>query len=182
MAINVRKAAQVVAFLIKERGGKTDIIDAVKLAYLADRNFMKLYDVPILNDDFYSMEHGPVDSTTYDYIKGGGREREIWERYISRTENDLTLSPRALEDNFNQLSEAELEVLAATRKEFAGVKSFKLVEWIHKNCEEWENPGKTSIHLSYERVFRALGKRNSEELAERINEIRNLEEALAKAQ
>ena len=60
MSFNPRKAAQVIAFLTRERGGKIDFITVVKLAYLSDRRFMEKYDLPILNDELVSMEHGPV--------------------------------------------------------------------------------------------------------------------------
>jgi hypothetical protein len=56
----------------REAGGSIDLITAVKMAYLADRRFMELRDLPILNDDRVSMEHGPVDSETYNYIRGEG--------------------------------------------------------------------------------------------------------------
>lgn len=48
MSFNVRKAAQVIAFLARERGGSINYITVVKLAYLADRRFLELYDLPIL--------------------------------------------------------------------------------------------------------------------------------------
>lgn len=85
MAFKVRKAAQVVAFFARERDGSIDVIDAVKLAYLADREFMDQYGLTILNDDFYAMEQGPVGSMTYDLIKGKGlpEERAEWNVYLS---------------------------------------------------------------------------------------------------
>jgi len=179
---DVRKAAQVVAFFIQKRGGKTDLIDAMKLAYMADRTSMDLYDVPILYDDFCHMKHGPVDTRTYDYAKGSGSEQPIWDSYIERRDNDLSLTPNALKDNFDRLSDTEVDVLERVAKKFSDIKSFDLVSWIHENCKEWEDPGRTSNWLPFERVFEVLKKNNIEERVERIQEIRNLKEELAKAQ
>lgn len=183
MAFNVRKAAQVVAFLAKERGGSINYISAVKLAYLADRRFLELYELPILNDELMSMEHGPVDSQTYDYIKGKGPKhlRSIWEKYVhtDRKEHLVVLSRKLSDDDFSELSEAEVRALTDVLKEFERFKDdpWGLVDWIHKNCSEWENVGKTSKYLPYERVFNAIGKKNSNELTDRVFEFKNLQDA-----
>ena len=66
---DVRKAAQVVAFLIRQQGGTADMIKTIKLAYLADRQFLDRYGRPILNDDLYCLDHGPIGSTTLNYIQ-----------------------------------------------------------------------------------------------------------------
>src|ERR1700689_2463868 len=76
MAFNSRKAAQVVAFFARERGGTLDVIEASKLVYLADREFMGRFGATISDDFFCNMEHGPVCSTTYDLMKGRGSHRE----------------------------------------------------------------------------------------------------------
>lgn len=181
--INVRKAAQAVAFFIQARGGKTDIVDAMKLIYLSDRESLRLFDTPIIDDDFAIMEYGPVDSATYDYAAGKPMaQRDIWEQYICKTGVNLTLTRTALDDDFDRLSDDEIRVMKSVAKKFANIKSFDLVDWVHENCAEWSDPGKTSWPLSYHRVFEVLGKKNSDALAERIDQTRNLKEAIAKAQ
>lgn len=183
MSFNTRKAAQVIAFLARERGDEVDFITVVKLAYLSDRRFMELYDHPILNDDFVSMEYGPVNSATYDYLKGQGQQRSVWDTYLQTNEaqNVVVLNRKLSEDDFDELSDAEIEVLRETSREFSKFKDpFDLVDWIHKNCAEWEDVGKTSKHLSYERVFNALGKKNISALADRVFEFKNIKNALTK--
>jgi hypothetical protein len=78
---NAKKAAQVIAFLIKGQGGKADMIKTVKLAYMSDRRFLDLYDKPILNDDLYCLDHCPIDSMTLNLIKGQGDAdlRQVWD-------------------------------------------------------------------------------------------------------
>jgi uncharacterized phage-associated protein len=187
VAFNVRKAAQVVAFLTRERGGSINYISAVKLAYLADRRFLELYDLPILNDELVSMEHGPVDSQTYDFIKGKGpgHLRRVWERYVQtkKKENLVVLARNLKDDDFSELSEAEVKTLKHVLKEFERYKDdpWALVDWIHKNCKEWENVGRTSKYLPYERVFNAIGKKNANELTDRVFEFKNLQEAHSEA-
>src|ERR1017187_9582937 len=106
----VRKAAQVVAFLVLQQGNEANVMKTVKLAYMADRRFLELYDMPILYDDLSSMEHGPVVSTTYDYIKGKGtaQGRKIWNHYVrDRAENTLRAAKAFTESDLDELSNAE---------------------------------------------------------------------------
>jgi uncharacterized phage-associated protein len=183
MAFNVRKAAQVIALLAREAGGSIDLITAVKMAYLADRRFMELRDLPILNDDLVSMEHGPVDSETYNYIKGDGAHRDIWTKYVvTAKQTNLVQVARELgDDDFDELSDAEVSVIKDIFNRFKGLKPFQIVDYVHMNCPEWENVGKTSKFLPYERVFNALGKKNANALTDRVYEFRNLAAAHAQA-
>lgn len=184
MAFNVRKAAQVIAYLARERGGSINFITVVKLAYLSDRRALELYDLPILNDEFVSMEHGPVDSATYNYLKGrGGRDADTWNSYVKTVadKNEVILARDLSEDDFDELSDAEAKILNEIAAKYKGMRPFELVDFVHKNCAEWENVGQTSKPLSYERVFTALGKKNIQALSDHIAEYRNLSDAVAAA-
>src|SRR5580698_1534445 len=133
---DVRKAAQVVAFLIQEQGGSADMIKTVKLAYLSDRRFLDLFGRPILNDDLYCLDHGPIDSTTLDYIKGNitdGKKKSIWAEYVSPVDSKTHQFSVANDSiYFGELNEAEEKVLKETATKFKDVKPFDLVEWIHQ--------------------------------------------------
>jgi uncharacterized phage-associated protein len=172
---SVRKAAQVIAFLIIEQGGKADLIKTIKLAYLSDRKFMELYDIPILNDDFYCLDNGPVDSMTYDYVKGHGAHRDEWERYIKpRNGNEIRIAKSADRLKLDELSEAEETVLRDTVSKYKHMRPFQLVDHVHQTCNEWTDPRGGSTHLTYENVFRAIGKRNFSQLAKHVDEMRHL--------
>jgi uncharacterized phage-associated protein len=175
---DVRKAAQVVAFLIQEQGGTADMIKTIKLAYLSDRRFLDLYGRPLLNDDLYCLDHGPIDSTTLDYIKGSisnGKKRSVWAEYV--TPVDPTTYQFSIAKNdiyFGELSEAEEQVLRDVVKEFKNMKPFELVDWIHENCREWVNPRGTSTYLSYAEVFKALGKDHPSKRVKYVEKVRRL--------
>jgi uncharacterized phage-associated protein len=175
---NVRKAAQVVAFLIKQQGGKADMIKTVKLAYLSDRRFLQLYDRPLLNDDLYCLDHGPIDSTTLDFIKGNisnQTKRSLWAEYVSPV--DPATHQFSVANNniyFGELSEAEEQILTEIAKEFQHMKPFELVDWIHENCREWVNPRGTSTYLYYAEVLKALGKDKPEKRLKHLEKVRRL--------
>jgi uncharacterized phage-associated protein len=174
---SVRKAAQVVALLVTEQGGAADMIKTVKLAYLSDRKFLELYDRPILNDDFYCLDHGPIDSTTLNYIKGEGSSegRKIWSEYLTSVDpKSYKFGIASKNIYFDELSDAEEEVLKGTVDRFKKMKPFELVNWIHDNCREWSNPKGTSNLLSYAEVFKALGKKNPEKSVEHVDKTRRL--------
>jgi uncharacterized phage-associated protein len=183
MKFDVERAAQATAFLALERGGKIDLITSVKLLYLADRLFMERYDLPLLHDSLVSMEHGPVDSNAYDYIKGAGGNRDLWEKYVNtiKKKNLVYLTRKMTVDDLDQLSKADRVVLKEVADAYKNLEPFELVNLVHKLCTEWEDVGTGSKPLSYERVFNALGKKNSNELADRVNEFSDLEEALVEA-
>jgi uncharacterized phage-associated protein len=179
---DVRKAAQVVAFLIHEQGGSANMIKTVKLAYLADRQFLDRYGRPILNDDLFCLDHGPIDSTTLDYINGKIKNQKnvaIWAEYVTPVNPKTHQFETANEEiYFGELSEAEETALKETVEKFKDKAPFELVDWIHKECREWVNPRGTSTPLSYEDVFKALGKTNLNKRVEHVEKTRRLAAAI----
>lgn len=179
-AYNPRKAAQVIAYLVRGRGGRTDIIDAIKLAYLCDREFMDRYDRPILFDELFCLDNGPVDSKTYDSIKVEGKLSEPWSQYLApRRGHDIEVCNSLTEEDFDELSRAEERVMDNVLDEHRHRKSFRLVDWIHENCREWSNPRGTSIHLPYVEVWKALGRSDLEKMDEHINEMKAIAEEMS---
>ena len=175
---NPRKAAQVVSYLVRGRGGRTDIIDVIKLVYLSDRAFMDRFDRPILFDDLYCLDSGPIDSTTYDSLKVHGKLSDPWSEYLlPRKGNEIALSRELTSEDFDELSTAEERAMDDVLSEHRNRRSFALVEWIHHNCREWVSPRGTSSHLSYSDVWTALGRGDDQNMEDHINELRSLAEA-----
>ncbi len=177
----VRKAAQVAAYFAKAEGGSINVLKLVKLIYLADREFLERYDATILNDRFVSMNHGPVNSMTYDYIKGCEEDRDNWEEFINdRTGHRVGLARENItEDDLGELSDAELAVLADVWRRFGHMNGFEIREWTHDNCPEWEDPNGSSQSIPFARVLSHLGKSNVRELAAGIEAERTLDRLFA---
>jgi uncharacterized phage-associated protein len=179
---DVKKAAQIIAFLIKEQGGSADMIKTVKLAYLADRQFLDRYSRPILNDDLYCLDHGPIDFATLDYIKGNisdAKNKAIWAEYVAAVDQTTWLFSASKDDlYFSELSEAEEATLKDVALTFKHMKPFELVDWIHENCREWVNPRGTSTYLDYKDVFKALGKNNLDKRVKHVKKLRQLAAAI----
>lgn len=175
---DVRKAAQVVAFLIREQGGTADMIKTVKLAYLADRQFLDRFGRPILNDDLYCLDNGPINSTTLDYIKGNisdGKNKAIWAQYVTSVDrNTWQFSVANDASYFGELNEAEEIALREIVERFKEMRPFGLVDWIHENCREWVSPRGTSTYLDYKDVFKALGKDHIDKRVKHVKKARQL--------
>lgn len=180
---NVRKAAQVTAFFAKKQGGAIQVLKLAKLLYLADREFMALYDIPILFDFLVSMPHGPVTSMTLNYINGMEEQRNHWEDFVvaragnmvGTTKEDMSL------DELDEMSDAEMHVLETVWDQFGHMTAWQLRNHTHTHCPEWEDPHGSSYPIPYERVLKFLGKERSAEIAEEIDSLRSLDKFLAYA-
>lgn len=178
---NVKKAAQTAAFFAREEGGNINVLKLVKLIYIADRKNMEKYDFPITGDRLVSMDHGPVNSITLNYINGLV-DRGAWEAFITDRNQYQVGVVRALSDeDLDELSAAELGTLKEVWNEFGKLTKYQIRDWTHKNCPEWEDPNGSSEPIPYARIFKYLGKENAVELEENIEIERNLRATLASA-
>ena len=172
---NVKKAAQLAAYFALRQGGQINVLKLVKLIYLSDRRSMEVFDAPILGDRLVSMDHGPVNSLTLNYINGTAESAD-WDRLLTdRAGHMVGLSdPSVNEQSFDELSDADLEVLAHTWCQFGHLTQYAIRDYTHRHCPEWENPHGSSTPIRYAQVFKFLGKENSAELEERVQSERHI--------
>lgn len=180
---NARKAAQVAAFFAKAQGGKINVLKLVKLIYLADRLALETFEHPILEDKFVSMDHGPVNSITLNYVNGMSDDREEWAEFISdRTGHLIALSnPELKVHDLDELSPAELKVLNLIWERHGKMSQFEVRDFTHRNCPEWEDPKGSSEPIPLERIFKFLGKKDSAQLAAQLESRRNMDQIFASA-
>jgi uncharacterized phage-associated protein len=177
---NVRKAAQVAAFFALKQGGEINVLKVVKLIYLADRRYMEKYDFPLLNDELVSMDHGPVDSMTYDCINGNQADRGEWHDFVAdRLGYSVGVaSPGITVATLDELSRADVQVLEETWAKYGHMSKYEIRDYTHKHCPEWEDPQGSSTPIPYERVFKYLGKVDASALAEAVRQERAVDKAL----
>lgn len=177
----VRRAAQVAAYFAIKQGGSINVLKLAKLIYLADRECLNRYDFPILYDRFVSMDHGPVDSVTLNYINGLEEDKDNWDTYISGREGHYVgISTQTLSlSDLDELSIAEVEILDFIWNQHGNKDQYQLRDFTHKNCLEWEDPAGSSNPIPYERIFKFLGKANSSELARAVFEEMELLNTIA---
>lgn len=180
MKFNEKKAAQVAAFFIFNAGGTIDILKLMKLMYLAERESFTKFGEPIIGDKLFSMDHGPVLSSTLDHINNMiESEADGWESWISDRENHL-LSLRKPGDptrELTQLSDADIEILNKVWAERGHLTGSQLRNLTHQICSEWEDPDHSATLIPYSRLLKCVGYEPevAEELEQRIFEQRRLE-------
>lgn len=177
---NIKKAAQVVAFFASAQGGSINVLKLTKLVYLADRRFMALHGAPILNDRLVSMDHGPVNSITYECVNGAQSDNPAWSAFIDdRAGYQIGSLFDVREEHLDELSRAEFDTLQQTWAEFGHMDRYEIRDYTHQHCPEWEDPDGSSNPIPYERVFKFLGKADAASLRDRVVADREVDEFFA---
>jgi uncharacterized phage-associated protein len=163
-----KKAAQSAAYFLFKAHGRLPVLKLMKLLYLAERRSYEMYGDPIIGDRLVSMDHGPVLSQTLNRINGmSSSEENGWDAWISDREgHDVALSDpsriRSPEEDLLELSEAEIEVLDETWKQFGHLSKYQIRDLTHKICPEWEDPDGSSVPIALETLFEVLKFNNDQ--------------------
>ena len=167
------KTTQAVAKFIKLAGGVMPYIFLLKLLYVADREMLLKWGIPITYDQWYLMKYGPVLGHTYTTIRktppldGKAEPSNYWAKHIRKAGYDLHMVSDPGDD---LLSEAEDAIIEKVFGEHGNKEKWEMVEWTHK-LPEWRDPGSASVPLSYEKVL--LAERVAPEVAARkVSNIR----------
>lgn len=180
---NDRKVAQMAAFLLSQDGVRMAHLKLMKLLYLADREAMGRYGAPISGDRIVAMPHGPVLSMTLNFMDGDEKSSpDGWDTLISAKENnELSLKHPVTRDELDELSQADIDVLAAVWKQFGHMDKWAIRDYTHDHCPEWTDPNGSSNPIPYANVFRALGRSENVamELGARIEAERSLDKIFA---
>lgn len=178
---NARKAAQVAAFFVNNQGQQIDILKLVKLIYLANRENMRAFGFPIIDDQFVSMPHGPVNSVTLNCINGFGPHADEWDAIITARANHAVGATKVFNrDELDELSDAEFRSLELVWKNFGHMTKWQIRDWTHENCPEWEDPNGSAHPIPHSRVFKFLQVPDPEDMADAIEADRNMEDVFAR--
>lgn len=153
------------AFFLTRAEGQLPHLKLIKLMYLADRESMARFDVPMSEDRAVSMPHGPVLSNTLNLIKGT-LQSDAWSQWVSPLANHevhLVRSIRAWDD-LDELSAADISVMDCVWQKFGHMSKYQLRDYTHKHLPEWHDPKGSSVDIDPWETFRALGQ--DAELAE----------------
>lgn len=187
MSYEPRKAAQLIAYMILKSGGQAlNVLKAVKLVYLADRESISRFGFPMLDERRCSMPHGPVNSSTYSFINGEyDADGTGWFDFLRDRENhNVALASNGInEADLDELSDADIHCLDAVWDRFGHMSQWELRDWTHdpRNVPEWEDPNGGSVEIPLQRILNVVGVEGAEEFAELAASYRLVDEAFAKA-
>ena len=171
-----RKAAQIAAYFTQRKGG-IEKMALIKLMYLAERAFIEKHGAPMLYDDFVSMEHGPICSSSLNGINYSS-DYDVWPNYIHLTNNkDVTAIGQLGHQDFDELSRAEWKALEDTWEKFGHMSAHQLRKYTHKHCPEYKKP--KSPHkrhtIEYEKLLEVLGVPGREAILKEIDEAKRVQ-------
>lgn len=151
------KATQAAARILGRCGGRMPHLKLIKLLYLAERESLTRFGVPLTWDACVSMPYGPVVSATLDRINERQEyEGGYWDRHIApKANHEVRLRP-GVEVPGDQLSPAEEAVLDEVVARYGGMDRWALVELTH-GLPEWQDPKGSSVPIDPADILRAEG-------------------------
>ncbi len=95
----------------------------MKLLYLSEREAVKRFAMPMINDNLVAMTHGPALSISLN-LMDGDIESQVngWEEWISDKENhELSTKKKITREILDELSAADLEILEYIWEKFGAM-------------------------------------------------------------
>jgi uncharacterized phage-associated protein len=178
---NEQVAAEVAAYFLHSAGGILPVIKLVKLMYLAERLSLERYGEPLTGDRLVSMDHGPVLSITYNHMTGALQSADGgWDSWVADREEHMVslVDPskiRSPGQDLLHLSESDLEVLQEIWEHFGHWDRWRLRDYTHDHCPEWQNPHGSSKPIEYEQLFEALDL-SADQVASRLGHLKEQEQ------
>lgn len=155
----LRKLAASTATICQHMGNSVDMFFILKALYLADRQMVSDYGVPITGDNYSSMPKGPILSGAYNLMTASPGLRDAktqaeWDAVFVKKVHAVSVREGKSVDT-DCLSPAEEEILKEKIMLVIGLhqKGVRVAEWMHQNCPEWEEvPQGSSKVLPMERL------------------------------
>jgi len=160
--MNLKKLYQTVNYILAKYNYRLNYTKLIKLLYIADRICLEKYDFAISGDKYCSMPQGLVLSNLYEFIN---RQNNIeFNSLFIKNGYDLISVP---EDKypFDELCEAEIEILDEVDKKYHDFTWQKLVDDVVHKFPEWDKRAQiqnTSIDLQKYVLLEKLGKTKKE--------------------
>lgn len=177
VGFNSRKAAQACAFFALKAGGTIEKLKLIKLIYFCERMHLADHHMPMLWDEFYSLPHGPICSSTLNGIDGVIHE-DIWSDFVARNGNIIVAFKKFERSEFDEISNADLKTLEAIWAKLGHLTASQLRNYSHENCPEYTEVEHGRVPISYKDVLEALGDEDAELVEREIKSIRKAESAL----
>ena len=136
-------------------------IKLIKLLYIVDREALIRWGRIVTTDRHVSMDKGPVVSQIYDLITGDEPPdiEMFWHQHISAPQNfEVEVYNHPGND---ELSSAEEDLIDEVFEEHGRKSRWELVRYTH-DLPEWQDPGGSSLPITYRDILRAANKTEAE--------------------
>jgi len=160
--MNLKKLYQTVNYILAKYKYRLNYTKLIKLLYIADRICLEKYNFAISGDKYCSMPQGLVLSNLYEFIN---RQNNIeFNSLFIKNGYDLISIPEK-KYPFDELCEAELEILDEVDKKYHNFTWQELVDDVVHKFPEWDKRAQiqnTSIDLQKYVLLEKLGKTKKE--------------------
>lgn len=132
------KSVNGVAYLA-ERCPSATRLKICKLLYFADRDHLRRFGRPIVDDHYYRLPHGPIPARGLDILRGQGStaSQALFDRHVSVIRNAVHPKQRP---NLKVFSKSDLDVLKATCKRYGTMGAGQLRTLSHADRAWLEAP------------------------------------------
>lgn len=172
------KAAQVVAYFLLKGGGKMDKLKLVKLLYLTERESAQHRGRPMLYDEYYSLKHGPICSSSLNGLNGE-LDVEVWSRYIAKDgRKDVYVCKGVAQAYLDQLSRSDIDIIARVWESFGWMTASQIRNWTHRHCAEYVEVEAGRLPITLKQMALAIGYPDADAFENEVAEYRSAELAL----
>lgn len=159
MSFHYKKAAQALNYFATRNGGTISKLHALKLVFLADRYHLRKYSRPVIGDQYWAMNYGPVASGVKEMAELdslSGLERHYAERFLAKGARAFDVVSRAPCDE-SVFSVSDREALEFAWARFGRLNLHALIKLTHL-YPEWKRhevrlKSESRIPMSYDDFF-----------------------------
>lgn len=168
------KATHLCALFASLAGGHIEKLKLIKLIYLTERRFLNTYSEPILWDEFFSLPHGPICSSTLNCIDGVLFEQLTSQFFVRQGNRNIHAVKKFSNDDFDSLSAAEIDTAISVWSDHGKKSASQIRNFSHENCPEYFELESGRRPISYQEILSAVGNPYAAEIAEEILSYRSL--------
>ena len=169
------KILQEIVYLLSLNNNRMNVLKLMKELYLADRASIAERDSSISGDNFVSLPHGPILSTTLNTLDSipYNNWSEYLDKSVAKFFYDVQLKKMT---SFERLSKKDMQYLREVSEKYkdSDEVGFELEKYTH-TLPEWVDPHGSSRKIRFSSIMKALGK-TDEEIADAKSEYDYLEE------
>lgn len=158
MGFESKKAAQLAAYLLTKQRDMTKL-KLIKLMYICERNSVASRGHPMLYDEMYSLEHGPICSNSLNAINEKPRLPEWAALFRIRADGrKFDIIKSVARDDLDELSDAEIEIADEVWHKLGKLSASNIRAWAHKNCAEYTEVDRGRVPITYGQMATAVGE------------------------
>jgi len=145
---DANKAIQLCALFLLRAGGRLAKLKLIKLLYLSEREYLRLYQLPMLWDEYYSLQHGPVCSSALDCIDKVCLTEMSDRFFVTHGKKDVHLVRGVVEQDLDCLSVADIGVAEIVWAEHNGKTASQIRAYTHTYCPEYTEVDRGRVRIS----------------------------------